>query len=1112
MSVKRLGCIAVLMGLVVMWGCGGDGPSTPTLQSISIQSPSTSVVLGRTLQLTALGNYNNQTSSPLSGVTWTSSNPAVATIANGLVTSVGQGTTTLTVTSAGVSTSVTITVTAPEVTQVDVAPATQQINVGQTHQLTATARYTNNTSADVTTQATWTSADTTKVSVAAGLVNGVAAGASITVSAQFGGKTGTASITVTAPVLQSLSMSPVNASVVQGTSIHMTVTGTMSDSSAAPPAALANIVWQSSDNAKATVVSEVTGPAMQVSGVSTGHVTITASLGSVTISTGLDVIAPSVTQVEISPSTQTMNVGSTFQFTATARYNNDDAVDVTGQATWESSDTSKVEIGYSGTAGLAYGVAATGGTNATISATFGGKTGTAGVGVVVPVTVNYGGFVYAMAQNSTDHALHIFTVQDDGRLNIVMNVSPLDILISLSQKQVHLAMHPSKEFLAILYRPVTCDSTSTGFLGLYRIHTLSGVPYRVQGSPFALENPCPTQLSFSPDGKRLYVADGSGHTAQECTTMACESTIKTYAFNAFSGTIGGSQSSVTMPGRDVSHIAFTPDSKYAYVVGSDSGGDGANVMYAYSVDATTGALTQVTGSPYAPWKYGQYATVDSTGTRLFAQDGNISQILFYDIAADTGALSSFGSMQNTASKTMAFDPVNQWMYASVWSGTDASISSYQYNPTTGALTYKKSFAESSEWPVTLAVHPLGGVVYSGTSNGKLNVYSVDATGGDVSKLQSNLLWKTETTPDVAYAPKAASDGFLFSFGNYNPLSAVLVDDTGSFAGIPSYSIADPNNYEPQFVVSNALGHMFVSYRYGLPSRMASFLVNRNTGSVTKAGSIDFPSNIPNIAPHPSGKFVYLVQYGENYEVFIDKVDVNPETAEFTSGSTRLITIPNTYPGGFTSEGMKLNSAGTVLYFVTRDYNTVDGAENIIFHVRTYSVDPNTGALTEMQDVHSTKRLVETMTFDSTGKFLYIPAWEFGTYNDSLEIYSVGQDGTVALSSSLASGKLAEPPTRLRSTNGYLFIGWSDYGGGIKVYSVNPTTGVPTKVAETERANFPDFVVNDDGSRVYVLGYEGSSPAFQAYRVDLTSSVLTKTSSISLYPNGTYQGMVYIKKP
>jgi hypothetical protein len=75
----------------------------------------------------------------------------------------------------GSPSSSTTTTTSPSVIGVAVSQG-NSLNIGATEQLTATASYTNNTSKDVTSLASWTSSSPTDATVSrVGLVTGVAA-------------------------------------------------------------------------------------------------------------------------------------------------------------------------------------------------------------------------------------------------------------------------------------------------------------------------------------------------------------------------------------------------------------------------------------------------------------------------------------------------------------------------------------------------------------------------------------------------------------------------------------------------------------------------------------------------------------------------------------------------------------------------------------------------------------------------------------------------------------------------------------------------------------------------------------------------------------------------
>ena len=143
-------------------------------------------------------------------MTWTSSNTSVATVsATGLVTGVGAGTATITATSAGVAGTLSLPVTAATLVSIGVTPATTLAMVqDQTEQFTATGVYTDNSKQNLTSKVTWSSATTTVATVsAAGIVTAAGVGSSV-IKATLGSVSGMATVTVTAPVLESITVTP----------------------------------------------------------------------------------------------------------------------------------------------------------------------------------------------------------------------------------------------------------------------------------------------------------------------------------------------------------------------------------------------------------------------------------------------------------------------------------------------------------------------------------------------------------------------------------------------------------------------------------------------------------------------------------------------------------------------------------------------------------------------------------------------------------------------------------------------------------------------------------------------------------------------------------------
>jgi uncharacterized protein YjdB len=249
-------------------------------------------------------------------------------------------------------------------TSITVAPATQTIAVGTTATFQATANFSDGTTADVTTEATWTSSSATVASVNAGVAKGLAAGTA-TITATASGKSGTAQLTVNATTLKSLTIAPVNPTTEVGTTVAFTATGVFSDGSTQNVTTTAT--WTSGTTATATMVGAT------ATAVAAGTSTITATLMGVTATTTLTVTAPKLVSVTVTPPNATTTVGgATVQYTATANYDNGTTANVTTMANWTSSATT---IGTVGAAtGLATAVAP--GTT-TISADFGNQTGTA---------------------------------------------------------------------------------------------------------------------------------------------------------------------------------------------------------------------------------------------------------------------------------------------------------------------------------------------------------------------------------------------------------------------------------------------------------------------------------------------------------------------------------------------------------------------------------------------------------------------------------------------------------------------------------------------------------------------------------------------------------------
>ena len=239
--------------------------------------------------------------------TWSSSNPAVATVsATGVVTAVALGTVTISATSEGKTGTRSVTVSRPVAT-VTVAPASQTIPADVPLKLTATMK--DATGATLTGGTlTWTSSNSAVATVAAdGTVTPLSAG-TVTITASIEGKSGTSTLTV---------FMRVASVVISAASPRVKVEGTLEldavtlDKNGATLLGR-TVTWSSANTSVVTV--DATG---RLTGIAPGTSTITATSEGMSASVPVEVFYP-VTGVMADPFDTRLVVGGTTQLKAIA--------------------------------------------------------------------------------------------------------------------------------------------------------------------------------------------------------------------------------------------------------------------------------------------------------------------------------------------------------------------------------------------------------------------------------------------------------------------------------------------------------------------------------------------------------------------------------------------------------------------------------------------------------------------------------------------------------------------------------------------------------------------------------------------------------------------------
>jgi uncharacterized protein YjdB len=340
--------------------------------AVTVSPSSVNLTVGSTRKLMATAKDADGRSLPGRHVTWTSSNPLVASVgrSNGTVRALLPGSATITATVEGKTGTAKVTVKLVPVGKVEVTPATKTLIVGESATLAAVAR---SAGGAVLTgrPVTWRSSDASVASVdGSGKVTAKAPG-DATITATVEGKTGTAAITVQPVPVSTVEVAPPTASLTVGDEQKMTATAKAKDGSVLTGR---TVSWSSSDEDVASI-----GTDGVVKALSAGTAKITATVEGKSATATVTVVPVPVATVEVSPPTATVLVGESTKLDAVAKSASGEVL--TGRTVdWSTSDEAVATVAADGR------VTAVGAGTATITAEVEGERASATV-TVIPVPV-----------------------------------------------------------------------------------------------------------------------------------------------------------------------------------------------------------------------------------------------------------------------------------------------------------------------------------------------------------------------------------------------------------------------------------------------------------------------------------------------------------------------------------------------------------------------------------------------------------------------------------------------------------------------------------------------------------------------------------------------------
>jgi trimeric autotransporter adhesin len=382
--------------------------SDATIQSLAVAPNQATIAPGTTQNMIALATFADNAGhfqQDISAVaSWSSDNAAVATIsfANGLqelASGAATGTANISASFSDAhgnvaSSSAVLNVSAATLSGISVAPGNANVTLGGGQQFIATGNFTDGTQQDLSLTTAWSATDGDIASVSAMGFASASGPGQTSVVATLGTQTGSSSLVVNAGALLKIDICaasmadpfnncppldpispPPPISFAKLIPYGVVAIGTFTDGSRED--LTGSVRWSSSDASIATISNDpgipgfVTAVSTQgnVTGLVSGHVTLTASAGGISGTSDVIVTDATPALLAVTPLNGTLPLGLTQQLTVVATFTDNTTETVTPYVRWTTSNPGIVVV-YPG--GLAY---PSGTGVATVTASIGGAAG-----------------------------------------------------------------------------------------------------------------------------------------------------------------------------------------------------------------------------------------------------------------------------------------------------------------------------------------------------------------------------------------------------------------------------------------------------------------------------------------------------------------------------------------------------------------------------------------------------------------------------------------------------------------------------------------------------------------------------------------------------------------
>lgn len=280
-------------------------------------------------------------------------------------------------------------------------------------------------------------------------------------------------------------------------------------------------------------------------------------------------------------------------------------------------------------------------------------------------------------------------------------------------------------------------------------------------------------------------------------------------------------------------IATDPSGKFVYAANSTPAG-----ISAYTVDPSTGALDQITGSPFSAPASPTGLTglgIDPTGKFLYA--GSASGAVAYTIDATSGALSLVPGSPFAApmigltpgSVTCPCDAASGFLYYIQYLGASSFyVDDFSINTSTGALTSIGPAGPDTccTTEITAATDPSAKIFFLAAET--LQTYAISGTTGALTLLS----YADPPTPPISWNGVAVDSSGKFAYAIAGlTLQGFSIDSTsGALTPLSPGSYTISGNGSPEIAFDSSGKYLYVAMQN--PAQVWAYAFDSNTGNLT----------------------------------------------------------------------------------------------------------------------------------------------------------------------------------------------------------------------------------------------------------------------------------------